>query len=530
MSIISGVAGGAILAIVNTAAAADFSDPSAPPRLQLVLLFVVAILIYILSKWWSAIRTATVLEHQVTDLRLRVCEKLRQADLETIEGIDKAEAYTAITQDASRIAQSGFLILNTAQQAVVLVAGSLYLIWLSMTAFLLFVAGSAFAVWQMVSHRESLMDAVRKDAEKQTQLFGYLNHLLDGFKEIKLNQGKSEEIFKDMTEVANASRHLRLRSSQFYVMSSLLAEMTLFLLLGCAVFVLPELIQTYSEILVKATVAIMFVFAPLATVVGALPQVAGAQTSIQRLFELERRLDEKSAATADEAEGPGSFADFLTIRLCDAGFTYATSGSFDPFSIGPIKLEIRRGETLFIVGGNGSGKTTMLKLIAGLYEPKTGTITVDDVPVTRPLQPRFRSLFAGVFGDFHLFDRLYGVGTVDEATANDLLARMGISHKVKVVDGRFSTLELSTGQRKRLALIASLLEDRLVYIFDEWTADQDPHFREEFYRRILPGLKTQGKTIIAITHDDRYWDQCDRIVKLDYGQIVSMGSNPQPAG
>src|SRR5262249_28016712 len=152
-------------------------------------LFVVAIIIYILSKWWSAIRTATVLEHLVTDLRLRVCGKLREADLETIEGIDKAEAYTAITQDASRIAQSGFLILNTAQQAVVLIAGSLYLIWLSMTAFLLFVAGSAFAVWQMVSHRESLMDAVRKDTEKQTQLFDYLNHLLDGFKEIKLNQG-----------------------------------------------------------------------------------------------------------------------------------------------------------------------------------------------------------------------------------------------------------------------------------------------------------------------------------------------------
>jgi putative pyoverdin transport system ATP-binding/permease protein len=185
---------------------------------------------------------------------------------------------------------------------------------------------------------------------------------------------------------------------------------------------------------------------------------------------------------------------------------------------------------LFIVGGNGSGKTTLLKVIAGLYEPRTGAINVDDVQATRSLQPRYRSLFAGVFGDFHLFDRLYGVRKIDEATADDLLARMGISHKVKIVDGRFSTLDLSTGQRKRLALIASLLEDRLVYIFDEWTADQDPHFREEFYRKILPGLKSHGKTIIAITHDDRYWDQCDRIVKLDYGQIVSMGSNPPPVG
>ena len=216
------------------------------------------------------------------------------------------------------------------------------------------------------------------------------------------------------------------------------------------------------------------------------------------------------------------FADFRAIRLCDVSFSYAASGSFDPFSVGPINLEIRRGETLFLVGGNGSGKTTLLKLIAGLYEPSSGIIKVDDIPVTQSLRPSYRSLFAGVFSDFHLFNRLYGVGTVDLATASDLLARMRISQKVQIVDGRFSTLDLSTGQRKRLALIASLLEDRLVYIFDEWTADQDPHFREEFYGKSFPDLKRQGKTIIAITHDDRYWKWSDRVVKLDYGQIVSV--------
>jgi len=222
---------------------------------------------------------------------------------------------------------------------------------------------------------------------------------------------------------------------------------------------------------------------------------------------MERRIDEARAGATHEHKDPLLFAGFQSIQLCDVGFSYAALGSFDPFSVGPINLGIRRGETLFIVGGNGSGKTTLLKLIAGLYEPRSGIICVEDVLATQSLRPLYRSLFAGVFSDFLLFNRLYGVGTVNLATASDLLTRMGISHKVKIVEGCFSTLDLSIGQRKRLALIASLLEDRLVYIFDEWTADQNPHFREEFYG-----------------------NRSDRIVKLDYGQIVSVERNQSPPG
>ncbi len=292
------------------------------------------------------------------------------------------------------------------------------------------------------------------------------------------------------------------------------------MLLGSAIFVLPLLIPTYSEILVKSTVAIMFVFAPLATVVGAMPLISGSDAAIKRLYNLERRLDERREAAGPV---PVATAGFRVIQLRDVVYSYPVAGDHDPFSVGPVDLAIHRGEILFLVGGNGSGKTTLLKLIAGLYEPQAGTITVDDVAVGRGGRSVYRALFAGVFSDFHLFDRLYGIGDVPEETAMDLLERMQIAHKVKIVNGRFSTLGLSTGQRKRLALIASLLEDRPIYLFDEWTADQDPHFREEFYGTILRGLKGQGKTILAITHDDRYWNRADRVVKLDYGRIVSVG-------
>jgi putative pyoverdin transport system ATP-binding/permease protein len=95
-----------------------------------------------------------------------------------------------------------------------------------------------------------------------------------------------------------------------------------------------------------------------------------------------------------------------------------------------------------------------------------------------------------------------------------------LSHKVQVKDGSLSTTELSQGQRKRLALLTAYLDDRPIYLFDEWVADQDPFFREVFYQQILPELKKRDKAVLVISHDDRYFHLCDRLIKLDYGQIV----------
>lgn len=171
-----------------------------------------------------------------------------------------------------------------------------------------------------------------------------------------------------------------------------------------------------------------------------------------------------------------------------------------------------------IAGGNGAGKSTLLRVLTGLYPTETGDILLDG---RRPTRDRLRALFATVFTDFHLFDRLYGVGQVDPERVGRLLERLLLSGKVTLREGAFSTTTaLSTGQRKRLALIAAVLEDRPVLIFDEWTADQDPEFREIFYSELLPELKEAGRTVIAVTHDDRYFDRADRLIRMRRGQIV----------
>jgi putative ATP-binding cassette transporter len=182
---------------------------------------------------------------------------------------------------------------------------------------------------------------------------------------------------------------------------------------------------------------------------------------------------------------------------------------------------------VFIIGGNGSGKSTLLKLLTGLYRPSGGCLLVDGVPVLwRDIQ-RYRELVSIIFSDFHLFQRLYGLPDVDEKSVNSLLDTMQLLGKTSFDRGCFSTLELSTGQRKRLALIVALLEDRPIIVFDEWAADQDPEFRRYFYEVLLKDLKKRGKTVIAVTHDDHYFQHCDKLVKMDLGAIEFVR---EPAG
>lgn len=192
------------------------------------------------------------------------------------------------------------------------------------------------------------------------------------------------------------------------------------------------------------------------------------------------------------------------------------------FSIGPVDLTLNRGEIIFLVGGNGSGKTTLLKNLCGLYSPSSGSIHIDDRTLQHDSYDDFRNLFSIVLTDFHLFEKLYGLDKYEEKDVNDLLARMQIENKTQFKNGRFSSLDLSTGQRKRIALIVSLLEDKPIMVFDEVAADQDPEFREEYYRVILPELKKQNKTIILVSHDDRYFDMADTLIKLEYGKIASI--------
>jgi putative ATP-binding cassette transporter len=269
---------------------------------------------------------------------------------------------------------------------------------------------------------------------------------------------------------------------------------------------------------IKATAVILFIVGPLSSIAGTIPVYARARVAMANITTLDEFLDSPEAAAERKvAAVQTDFNEFSSLALDNVRFRYNGAG----FAAGPFNLEVKRGEVVFLVGGNGSGKSTLLKLFTGLYMPESGALRVDDLPLGPGFYTAYRELFSVIFTDFHLFDRLYGNANVDQKGLARWLHRLELDEKTAFENGRFTHLNLSTGQRKRLALAIACMEHRPVLAFDEFAADQDPTFRAYFYEKILPELKAAGKTVVAVTHDDRYFHCADRVIKLEYGHIES---------
>ena len=250
-----------------------------------------------------------------------------------------------------------------------------------------------------------------------------------------------------------------------------------------------------------------------------IPLIARARVSLKKVEDLGLSLALVDAPV-DTTAVTQTIDSWNKLELRAATHTYYREKEDSNFVLGPIDITLLPGELVFLVGGNGSGKTTLAKMIAGLYASEEGELLINGVPVTEKNRDDYRQLFSGVFSDFHLFEILLGIEKVNlDERARAYLQEFHLEHKVEVKDGVLSTTKLSFGQRKRLALLTAYLEDRPIYIFDEWASGQDPVFKEIFYLKLLPELKARGKTVLVVSHDDRYYSIADRIIKLDNGKV-----------
>jgi len=284
-----------------------------------------------------------------------------------------------------------------------------------------------------------------------------------------------------------------------------------------ALFVLAAAWQLSGQVLTTFALVALYARTSLNGLFGALPFLSDASVAAEQLEKLGVRLTQDAPDTSRTTDVPTRP---VCLRLHQLQHTYWVQDKSNSFHLGPIDLEIASGELIFLIGGNGSGKTTLAKLLLGLYTPESGQIEWNGQPVTAETIDDYRQLFSVVFADFFLFDQLLGLeGVAGDAQARLYLEKLQLSHKVQISNGSLSTLDLSTGQRQRLALLTAYLEDRPVYLFDEWAAGQDPEFKELFYRQLLPELRSRGKLVIVISHDDHYYDTADRIIKLDFGQV-----------
>jgi cyclic peptide transporter len=287
----------------------------------------------------------------------------------------------------------------------------------------------------------------------------------------------------------------------------------------------PTFSSTVGESITKTTTALLFVIAACWGLVQTIPVLNAADLAAENIERLEARLQATVSAAQVGADEPAR--PFEKIELKNVVFRYVDRLSDTPFQVGPVDFTLRRGDLVFITGGNGSGKSTLLKVLSGLYAPTSGEITLDGMRIDDGTRELYRSLISAIFTDYHLFQKLYGIPDLDRAEVDRLLTLFRLRDKTGLTDGEFRTLDLSGGQRKRLALIVSLLEKRPILLLDEWTADQDPEFRRKFYEDLLPQLMRSGATIVVITHDDRYLNELDlpsRRLRMDEGRFVEQRS------
>jgi putative ATP-binding cassette transporter len=256
---------------------------------------------------------------------------------------------------------------------------------------------------------------------------------------------------------------------------------------------------------------------PMENIVNDLPVLSRASIALQKIESLGLFLASRAEVSAVP---PPPNSSWQELELKAVTYPYKGEQEDRNFILGPINLTLHPGEIVFIVGGNGSGKSTLAKLITGLYIPDVGEIWLNGTLVSEQNREWYRQHFSVVFSDFYLFESLLGLENTNlDTQAQKYLTQLQLDHKVKVENGKLSTTALSQGQRKRLALLTAYLENRPIYLFDEWAADQDPSFKEIFYTQFLSQLKNEGKTVLVISHDDHYFYLADRLVKLDYGKV-----------
>jgi putative ATP-binding cassette transporter len=450
-------------------------------------------------------------------LRLHVSEHLARSPYRDIERHGPARLLATLTEDVVAVSEFFATLPRLAMYAAVLFGCAAYLIVLAPAAAGIVAVAVAVAValerWLGNTTQEHLLRA----RAAEDVVIGHFRALFYGAKELKLN-GARRRMFlaNELAHGVTQASEERASGLTRYAAAGARRVLVFYLVIGGVIFGLAPVLGLGPEVSSGYALMYLYMMLPLQSLIDAVPATERARIALRRMEAIGVRGEPH-----DDISLPAPCFDPLAcLRLEDVTHSYRRDDEDGTFTLGPVSLELRPGELVYLIGGNGSGKTTLAKVIAGLYTPQTGRVLWNGASVDDARREAYRQQFSAIFSDFHLFESLLGIDHYQrDDRARALLSTLGLAHKVQIEDGRLSTTQLSAGQRKRLALLVALLEERPIHIFDEWAADQDAVYRERFYTEILPELKRRGKAVLVITHDDRFFHLADRCLVLDAGQL-----------
>ncbi|HKQ76799.1 MAG TPA: cyclic peptide export ABC transporter [Blastocatellia bacterium] len=511
---ISGVSNAGLLALFNTSL-----TNSGYSKATLIWSFAGLCLFLPATRFASEILLTRLAEGALFNLRMSLSRQILAAPLRHLEEVGVHRLIAALTDDVPTVTNALVLIPILCINIAITIGGLIYLGWLSWFA-LVVVLG--FMVLGILSYQLPVIKALRYlrlAREDGDALHNHFQALTKGAKELKLHSLRRESFLSQVLESTAASyRKRNVTGMAIFTAAASWGQILVFVVVGLILFGLPMFKEIAFQTLTGYTITLLYLMMPLQVIMNTAPALGRANVALKKVEDLGLLL---AAKGAEGGSTPGTFdPNWQRLELAGVTHAYHREGKKESFTLGPIDMTLRPGELVFLVGGNGSGKTTLAKLLSGLYLPETGEIRLNGRPVTDDNKEYYRQHFSMVFSDFYLFESLLGLDSPKlDDRARDYLAQLQLDHKVEIKDGVLSTTDLSQGQRKRLALLTAYMEDRPIYIFDEWAADQDPLFKEIFYYQLLPELKAKGKAIVVISHDDHYYNVADRIIKLEYGRV-----------
>jgi len=520
ISILLGMVGGlsvtVLLATINNALHSDTGLTQG-----VVALFGGLCLVALLSSICSDIGTNYVGQHIIATLRKQLGEKVLSAPIEQIERYRSHRLIPVLTHDVDTISDFAFAFAPLAISMTVTLGCMGYLAMLSWPMFLIMVVaiiiGTGIQYFAQSLGIKGFFAA--RDAEDELQK--HYNAIAEGAKELRIHRPRRQRMFNaGIKGTADFICKTQIKSINTFVIAKTFGSMLFFVVIGLALALQSFWPSADKSVMSGFVLVLLYMKGPLEHLVGTLPIVSRAKIAFSRIAELSDQFSSPEPHLLLSDQGKKA-APVHSLELNDVRYTFPTVPGSNAFSLGPVNLKIEQGDIIFIVGENGCGKTTLIKLLLGLYPPQQGEIRLNGQAVTAVNRDDYRQLFTTIFADYYLFDDVVQGDTHIPEDANKYLQRLEIAHKVSVQDGNFTTTDLSTGQRKRLALVNAWLEERPVLVFDEWAADQDPTFRRIFYTELLPDLKRLGKTIIVISHDDRYFDVADQLVRMEAGQVMT---------
>lgn len=509
-NVFSAAVGVFLVALINEAvASADLQFRGGIP------LFFGLVVVLFTSGVWSQNLLNRLGAHIVRELRCMMVRRVLATPLATVEALGGHRIYTLLTSDIGNLSWAFGMVPVIAMNAMIAVLGFVYLGWLSPLFLAITLGLLVFGVGGTQLLLQRMRGLFEENRRRYDLLFRHFGAVVYGGKELRLNQGRADFFYnRQFQGTVDRLFETGMKADLFGIVSNNWNNLILFVVLASVLFAAPLVPGAGREVVIGYILTLIYLRGPLNSLVGALPALSRGRVALRQFEDLELPPLQESVAQAPRAAG-----DWQQLRLEGLRFRYPDQDDDYTFAVGPIDMTFKRGEIVFIVGGNGSGKSTFAKLVTGLYPAAAGTIHLDDEPINTDNLAWYRNHFSAVFSDYHLFDQLLDEQGMpaEDARVKRYLERLCLDHKVHSETGVLSRTDLSAGQRKRLAYIHTLLEDRSLVLFDEWAADQDPVFRELFYRELLPQLRAAGKTLLVISHDDRYFGMADRVFKFENG-------------